>query len=221
MHPLHREDKTAHAHFPPLHHKTICLLHRVIARVMITHQTLTLPFLSPVPSIGFQPAKHLGSAATDPLKARDSTLSGQWQNPLRCPSPSVLTIPPSCLWLQPFSPSSPAVPFARNNLTFTPLPPPTTTNYHHHNPHPPTHPTCLVNVPAPAPPPRLAARRPRPPSSSRPAPRRPTPRRPPPSRRTRRRPRRRPRPARLPACLLRWPPPLRTPPSPPQTQDKR
>lgn len=180
---------------------------------MTTHQTLTLYSFSPVPSIGFQPAKLLGSTATDPLKARDSTLSGQWQNPLRCPSPSVLSIPPSRLWLQPFSPSSPS-PFARNNLTFIPLSP-TTTTPPPTPPPPPTHPTCLVNVPALAPPPRLAARRPRPPSSSRPAPRRPTPRRPPPSRRTRRRPRRRPRPARLPACLPKWPPPLRTSPPPP------
>lgn len=93
---------------------------------MTTHQTLTLYSFSPVPSIGSQPAKLLGSTATDPLKARDSTLSGQWQNPLRCPSPSVLSIPPSRLWLQPFFPSSPS-PFARNSLTFTPLSPTTTT----------------------------------------------------------------------------------------------
>lgn len=101
---------------------------------MTTHQTLTLYSFSPVPSIGFQPAKLLGSTATDPLKARDSTLSGQWQNPLRCPSPSVLSIPPSRLWLQPFSPPSPS-PFARNSLTFTPLSPTTTTPPHPPPPH--------------------------------------------------------------------------------------
>lgn len=140
---------------------------------MITQQTLTLPFLSPVPSIGFQPAKHLGSTATDPLKARDSTLSGQWQNPLRCPSPSVLTIPPSCLWLQPFSPSSRPSPLlgitSHSLLYHSPPPPPPQPPTHQHiqhasstfrrPPHRPGSPRGARTHPAAADPPRDDLRR--------------------------------------------------------------